>query len=399
MSRKHFTLILVVCLTILPLLNVNVQKLAFANLQNNENAVLSTKQGSPSFNVVLILLNTTLNGILPLTTFMNDVRDALKCNVTKYAFPNSWNCTQLRNFLKYHYQNFGLRGAIFIGQVPNFTYNQTYNIGNITHPNFVNFQFTWDYYYMDLDGVFSDSFPKDGIMDTHTAGTGNILPEIWVSRIDASHLSGNETAYYQDFFARNHLVRNVGSRGAQKGLLWVDDTWGSTTGLSAFIDTCFGQLYPMPNRTLYDLRSLTNRSTYLTHLPLDYEWLWACIHSDPNNHYFEENQPPGIYNISSYLEINQTQKNMTFYNLYCCSTGNYLDSNYLAGFYIFGNTNGQISIANSRTGGFWDGTYLFFQDLYDGYCLGDAWRDMYWYGYNGWHGGQWWDLTEGCNLF
>ncbi|NVM05283.1 MAG: hypothetical protein HWN67_23395 [Candidatus Helarchaeota archaeon] len=395
MNKKHFSLVLIVCLTILPLLNVDVQKLAFINQQNNENAVLSTKQGNPSHNVVLILLNSTLDGIITLTTFMNDIRNGLKCNVTKYAFPNNWTCTQLRSFLNSTYQNLGLRGAILIGQAPSFIYNHTYNIGNLTHPNWVNYQFPWDYYYMDLDGIYID-IDGDLIMDSMG---GNNLPEIWVSRIDASQLAGNETVYYQDFFTRNHLVRNVGSRGPQRGLLWVDDTWGNNSGYSQIIDGWFGQLYPLANRTLYDQESLTNRSTYLTNLSLNYEWLWTNIHSFADQHAFEENMGPGTYNYSTYTEINQTQKNMTFYNLYTCTTGNFSTPNYLAGYYIFGNTNGQVSMACARTGGFWFGTSTFFQQLSTGYCIGDAWRDMNWYGYNGLHGIYWQDTTEGCNLF
>ena len=332
-----------------------------------------------------------------MTTFVNDVQNGLKCNATKYAFPDSWNCTQLRNFLISQYA-LGLRGAIFIGQVPNFTYDHSYLINASGPPQ--NFQFSWDYYYMELDGIgqWQDG-DGDGIVEQMPLYPFS-PPEIWVSRIDASHLIGNETAYYEDYFTRNHLIRNVGSRGTQRGLVWADDTWNDTTGMGPIFDADMSQLYPLPqDHVLYGNTIKTNKSTYLTNLSLDYEWFWANIHSDPDEHYFEENKIGPPYNIANYIEINQTQKNATFWNLYCCSTGDYM-MNYLAGYYIFGNTtNGQVSIACPRSGGFAMGTNSFYRDLSWGLTIGDAWRDMYWYAYNppGWVG--WQDVVEGTNLF
>lgn len=375
------------------------------NSSNSENMYFEVdvrQSGKPYDNTVLVLVNNTLNSSINsyFTTFVNDIKYGLKCNASLYVYPDSWNNASIRNFLNNTYQNFGLRGAILVGRAPQFTYNHSY----YSPP--INYQFVWDYYYMDLDCVFNDS-DADGFMDTMS---GNIGPEIWVSRIDASSLSGNETAYYIDFFTRNHQVRNVGSRGAQKGLLWVDDTWGSTTGSSNRIDQCFARLYNSSNRVLFDQETQTNRSIYLTNLTADYEWLWTCIHSSASWHAFEENQK-GVYNWSDYIEINSTSKNMIFYNLYCCYTGNYAAPDYLAGYYIFGNTKGQVSIANSRSGGFLYGTHDFFYDLSTGYCIGDAWKHMYALGYSQSfttpfpsnnpmaHNLYWKNLTEGNNLF
>ncbi|NVM01417.1 MAG: hypothetical protein HWN67_03725 [Candidatus Helarchaeota archaeon] len=117
------------------------------------------------------------------------------------------------------------------------------------------------------------------------------------------------------------------------------------------------------------------------------------------------------------MEINQTQKNIEFYNLYNCKAGDFTYPNYLAGWYIFGNTSGQVSISCSREGGFWYGTHDFYKDLSGGDSIGEAWKKMYSRGYKTnkyptgfrepfptpwqWMGNNyfWGNYTEGTNLF
>ncbi|MFX1453104.1 MAG: C25 family cysteine peptidase, partial [Promethearchaeota archaeon] len=199
MHKKYLILILTISMTLLPLLNIEGQKFNVFVPQSNDTNSLTTKQGGSIYNnTVLVLMNTTLNSSIynEVSTFVQDIINGLKCNASLYVYPNSWTPSNLRNFLNNTYQNFGLRGAILIGQAPAFFYEHIYQVPAVKY-----FRFPWDYYYMDLDCKFTD---LDGNL-TADSMSGNIGPEIWVSRIDAHKLS-NEVNLYKDFFARNNLV-------------------------------------------------------------------------------------------------------------------------------------------------------------------------------------------------
>ncbi len=411
MNRKYLISFLLISMTLLPLLNIESIQLYSSIPKTNDNSDLTTSQGGISDNTVMILVNTTLNNSIynELLTFMQDIKTGLKCNVSLKVFPNSWNHSQVRNFLNNTYQNIGLRGAILVGSVPAFFYEHVYLC-----PGPKWFRFPWDYYYMDLDGDFQD-LDGNNTADTLNTTASNKGPEIWVSRIDASKLV-NEVNLYIDYFARNHLIRNVGSRGAQRGLLWMDDDW-AVFPYSFQLDACLGELYPIANRTLFNntiIPPLTDKPNYLANLTLDYEWFWGCVHSWPDAHQIK----PSLLTIT-WSEINNTQKNAEFFNLYNCKAGNFTYLNYLGGWYIFGNTNGQVSISCAREGGFWYGTHDFYLDLSGGDSIGDAWREMHLRGYKTsnyptgfrepfptywqWMGNnwmqQWENYTEGTNLF
>jgi len=407
-------------ITFLPILTSSNNQINLFYPQTNEitDIVIDDSYTAANNNTVLVLLNSTLNSSLSsfyskFLRFIQDLGIGLACNASYYVYPNSWNHSQIRSFLNNTLKNFGLRGAILLGQVPAFYYNHTYNMKN-SPSGWQNFQFPWDYYYMDLNCIFNDN-DSDGVADNMT---GRISPEIWVSRIDASGMP-NELNLYKDFFDRNHQARNVSSRGQNRGMLWIEDDWHYPVPNPPYpgnytyqIDQCMANLYNTlgVNRTCIHDPAYTLKANYLSDLKRDYEWLWTCMHSYQDAH--QVNETGVSFPNITWKEINNTAKNITFYNLYCCSSGEFTYWNdSIAEWYIFGNTEGQLSIAPARPGGFWYGTHDFFTDLSMGRCIGDSWKRMWYKGYNHLfsdmfpfsdpmsHNFWWWNFTEGTNLF
>ncbi|MHA1382966.1 MAG: hypothetical protein ACTSR3_04310 [Candidatus Helarchaeota archaeon] len=412
MKKSKILFFLVVATMIFPIFNISIKSSDLMILQTKENSEVTIKDSYPDEgnNTVIILLNNSLNSSFStfydkFLRFLQDIQIGLACNVSYYVYDNTWNASDIRNFLNNTLLKFGLRGAILLGQVPAFFYKHSYNMGS----GWQSYRYPWDYYYMDLNCVFNDT-DLDGTADNMT---GNIGPEIWVSRIDASGMT-NELNLYEDFFDRNHLARNVGSRGAQKGLLWIDDDWywdnQFPNNFSYQLEQCMGQLYPSANRTTINNPAVTWKPQYLyTDLQLDYEWLWLCMHSYVDAH--QVNESGLSFQNITWQELNNTAKNMTFYNLYSCTSGNFTYRNCIGEWYIFGNTDGQVAIAPGRPGGFWYGTHDFFNDLSMGRSVGDAWKNMWARGYTNsfsdmfppydpmGHNYWWWNFTEGTNLF
>lgn len=67
-----------------------------------------------------------------------------------------------------------------------------------------------DYFYMDLNGNWYDTDdPPNGVYDVHN---GTIEPEIWVGRLKASNVEGDEICLFERYFKKNHEYRNASAR-------------------------------------------------------------------------------------------------------------------------------------------------------------------------------------------
>jgi hypothetical protein len=229
----------------------------------------------------------------------------------------------------------GLSGVVFVGELP----IAWYEMNNSE-------EFPIDLYFTDLDGNWVDS-DADGLFDDHT---GNVEPEIWLGRIYARPLLwGNEVSLIKKYFAKNHQYRNGGLGIPQRALSFVDDDW------SYFEDCGLDTIYS--DVTVINDFDSTVANNYREEFLSGYEWIHICAHSSPWGHTFKDSY--GYAGSVFNYEIFVLNPQAIFYNLFACSGTRYVEENYSAGWYIFGDNPGLTIVGSTKTG-----SMLYFDDFY-----------------------------------
>ncbi|MHA1192318.1 MAG: hypothetical protein ACTSP9_08485 [Promethearchaeota archaeon] len=270
----------------------------------------------------------------------------------KYTI-NGGTPTSIRNFIK----NVNPVGALLIGAIPAPWYELDGD------------HFPCDLYYMDLDGTWND-IDSDGLFDNHS---GNVDPEIWVSRLWTPTANGNDANMINNFLIRNHSFR-LGLLGhARSAMAYVDDDWTS------FDDCEFDELFPSSSITVYTNPAITDADLYKSEVNSLRSWVQLCAHSWVTGHSFEVD-PTNEYIGSSYFR-ETNPPNAHFYNLFCCGPGRYTTADYLAGWYIFDKVGGGKNLGLTAIASAKSGSMLFFADFYrpmgNGKIIGDAFVDWW----------------------
>lgn len=269
----------------------------------------------------------------------------------------------LRAFLRREYQDSGLTTAVLIGNlpVPWFQLIDDWNNNQRRDPDEGYEEFPCDLLLMDLDGVWLDTLVRldtldslipgtDGIYDTHT---GNVEPEIGISRIYTSTISPN-VSLIQEYLARCHFYRTGQLTVFDRALTYIDDDW---TPWAEEWNTCVGYLYPQ--RVFIADSEQTRVRDYKPRIDTAaYQWIQLCAHSWPGGHAMKYNhgQSWDWFYAESIPRINP---NVCFYNLFACSNVRFIESNYCGGRYVFQSNSGLGAIGSTKTG-----SMLEFQDFY-----------------------------------
>lgn len=243
-----------------------------------------------------------------------------------------------------NYSN-NLRGTLFIGDIGESMYEVPNDYDTCGYRNW-----PCDLYYMDLDGVWTDS-DSNGIYDGHT---GYVAPEIFLGRLSTYGLSsyGTEEVLIRRQLQKSHNYWWKTSYHAQQTTLnYIDKDWEKYHFKAETIKTVFPTLW------ITDIRhdSISNFfsvSDYLNRInSTTYGFTQLASHSDPVKHYFINGN---IYdNIHNY-EIKNINSNNYAYNLFCCSACNWLGANtngYIGGAYLFNNGKTMTVIGSTKTGG------------------------------------------------
>jgi len=175
---------------------------------------------------------------------------------------------EFRDYLNSVYDSVGLVGALLVGDLPVPWHESTWDDG--TYENY-----PCDYFYMDLNGDWLDN-DTNGIYDQHS---GDRLPEIWVGRMAASPLSGNEADYVNNLLAKIASYRDGLLAQPQRGLTFIDDDW-------SYWETCgMDSIYSSWVKVSNDHQT-TVADTYAIELEMGYETIQVCAHSWPGGHAF-----------------------------------------------------------------------------------------------------------------
>jgi len=264
-----------------------------------------------------------------------------------------------------------LVGCLLVGNIPVAWYEMDSQWDPLPAPP-EHEEFPTDLFYMDLNGVWTDS-DTDGKYDAHT---GNTAPEIWTGRLKADNMVVGEVSLIQNYFDKDHAYRTGSLSLPQRALVYVDDDWaaGGTSTSNAV-----GKAYS--DRTLVNDNATTNRADYLNRLTQGWSFVHLMSHGSSGGHGFKIPDPanpsssiwepgPGILGNP---DVRTLDPPAFFYNLFVCSGDRFTESNYLGGWYIFTQTYGLGAVGSTKTGGM-----LFYDDFYDplgqGKVLGEAFK-------------------------
>jgi len=325
---------------------------------------------------VYVLVNSAIySGIEgSLARYADDVE---KTGLSVVIYSGTWGTpTDIRSLLQAGQPD--LVGALLIGDMPVAWYEIDNDFGTYGYTNF-----PIDLFYMDLNGTWTDS-DNNGIYDNHT---GHVAPEIWVGRLYASSLTGDETLLLQNYFDKNHRYRTLSLSLPNRALVYVDDDWNySADGWNSDV----GLLYE--NRTLVKDLATTAAEDYKNRLTQSYEHIFLAAHSSPDLHQFTTGYFLGIplYDYVYSSDIRNIDPHTLFYNLFACSNARYIENDYMAGWYIFADTYGLAAVGSTKTGSML-GFQYFYDPLSQDKNFGEAFKE--WFAIQGithqsWHYGM-----------
>jgi len=288
------------------------------------------------------------------TTYVTDLNNTGYNTILHTAFIPTVQA--LKTLLQNWYATYNIEGAVLIGNLPLAWYY---------HPASAGFSaetFICDLYLMDLDGDWWD-LDFNTVYDKHNASVGDIFPEIYVGRIDATHrtLGGASNANnIITLLNRLNTYRNGGVARTHRAITYIDDDWqswadGTFDNWPAWLNNVY------PTRTdVHTPATWTNATDWLTNrLTQDYEWAHLCAHSgaSPGTHYFG---PGGVgEGTVTSAQIHGQTPTFNFYNLFCCHGADWVTPDCLATTYLFSGSHSLAVIGTTKTGGMLSGTSFY----------------------------------------
>lgn len=309
--------------------------------------------------LVAVIVNSDLYPRIQtsLDQYVNDlVQDGYTVEVDLWI---GGNYQDLRDSLKYRWEQSGLMGAVLVGDLP-VAWCELYVWGAE--------EFPIDYYFMELDGTWSDS-NNDGLLEGLSAGSGDLGPEIWVGRLAPSSLVwGSQVQLLNNYFAKNHNYRIGNLSLPHRALSFVDDDW------DYFYDCDLSYAYG--DVTVINEVNQTIATNYKQGLLEDYEFIQLCAHSSCWAHTFLINYSEwgggSVYNY----EIHALRPHALFYNLFACSNTRFMETNNLGNWYIFVDNYGLAAVGSAKTGSMLD-FVSFYDPLGQGKSIGDAFKEWF----------------------
>lgn len=253
--------------------------------------------------------------------------------------------------------NQDLVGAVLVGDIP----TAWIRLAGKTLPT--------DMYYRDLDGVWTDT-NSDGVYEECS---GNVEPEIWVGRLKADTLPGDESTLLNQYFMKDHLIR-TGARVLPwwRALGYIDS---DGIGWAGDVNSSLSQV--CSDVALVTDPTVVSAQDYMSRLgdPFGYEWLYLMSHGDFDYHTFGFNGSvnEGVVYPYDYRSIDPR---VMFYIMFICSGGRFTEQDYLGGTVIFNDTYGLLSISCTDT--MYSFSFKdFFSALSEGETIGAGFQDLF----------------------
>ncbi len=212
-----------------------------------------------------ILIDTTLYPLI-LTRFSEYLSDLFSEGYTIYLQTVTGGTPEeIKAWVNARYEA-GASGILFIGDIT----AAWVDISDEVFPS--------DLFYMDLDGQWLDT-NGDGIYELHSAGSGDMAPEVYVARIDAHMLTyDTEAAMVNEYFAKAHAYRMGLLNEPWRGLEYVEEDWYD---MEVNMNLVYGS-----NVTRFDYGYFTTADDYLHQMSLGQHFVQVCVHSYSGGHFF-----------------------------------------------------------------------------------------------------------------
>ena len=270
--------------------------------------------------------------------------------------------SNLRNFLKQKWEaNNNLEGALLVGDLPIVWFEIDKDIGGYYS------KFPIDLYFMDLNGSWNDS-DEDGIYDEHLNGEGDTYPEIWIGRLTASPLDGDESELINNYFQKNHAYRTGELTLNKRAVFFGDDSFIPYPPENF---KCPSLAFAYDDITAVVGKEATSPSDYKEILKAGYEWLDLVTHSSSRYHYITNRDGSAGYVTNE--EIKSIDPEVFFYLLNTCYAARYTEKNYIGGWYIFAKSYGLLVIGNAKSSVILD-CENFYYPLGQGNSIGEAFK-------------------------
>ena len=225
--------------------------------------------------VIIVIVNSTL-----MTSITNDITiyvSTLK-NIgydTIVLVFSGGTVEELKDqILTYWNNGYNITGLVMIGNLPAAWYYHAHDFDGKRA------RFPCDLFLMDLDGEWIDS-DGDGEYDSHIDGAGDTAPEIYVGRIDASNIPGDEITILKKYFQKVRDFWNGNISRTFHGLTYVGSDWVGVEDMRSSIGICYDSYEAMwwPDFSSRDY--LANRLSNS-----EYEFIQLSCHSGPTDHRF-----------------------------------------------------------------------------------------------------------------
>ena len=323
---------------------------------------------------IVIHQNVYLEITAMLTQYQADLH-AMGFDTVTYVYV-SGTPEDLRGHLTLLYQQSeSLVGAVLIGDIPYIVYEMMQDWGNGDEYE----DFPCDIFYMDLDGIWSDSLSSGSVLPDngkYDSRSGNLDLEIWVSRLRTDNLVslGSESDVLNSYFDKNSRYRRRALIPAPEALVYNDDDWA----YMATDDTAhLAMMYDSSAVTTISDEEQTTASDYIAnHLTAPYEFIFIRSHGWSGGHGFYRSDQTIFEHVYS-NNYRAIDPEAVFYALFVCSGADYTVDDNLAGTLTFNpDESGLLSIGSSKTGGMWYDSG-FFSVLANKSVFGEAFRQWF----------------------
>lgn len=227
-------------------------------------------------------------------------------------------------------------------------------------------KFPLDAFYMDLHGDWGtdDNGEILSIPD-------QIIPEIWVGRLTAGTLSGNEVEFLKNYFARNHAYRTGQMNVLCRAMAYVDEDW-------TFKED-YGLISAYQDVTVVNDAGKTDAVDFINQLSENYELIQVAVHSSASAHRFKNNHEwsGSVTN----MQIFAANPQAVFYCFDACRVARYTDNDYIGGCYIFSNGHGLAVIGETQNANAMEAPSEFYALFGQGFSFGESF--IKWLNYGG----------------
>ena len=251
--------------------------------------------------------------------------------------------------LSFWNNGYNITGAVLIGDLPVAWYHHEGGSHGAT-------DFPCDLFLMDLDGKWNDS-NGDGLYDGHTDGAGDTAPEIYVGRISAANMPGDEISITKKYLQKIQEYWLGDLYRTHYGLTYTEKDWKSSDdikyGMGYAYDTYDAIWYPSVNRDDYIKNRISNAS---------YEFIQLACHSWSEGHKFTKG------GLAYSGDIRSAKPQALFYNLFSCGATRFTDYNCVGNAYILDTNSPSLAVVGSAK----SGSMLNFKNFYEPMGNGDS---------------------------